>query len=202
MKHSAKRRTLLAGIALGAALLGVGGVSVLLHQRDLRVDRLPLAIGGPFTLVDGNGQQVSDRDFRGKFLLIYFGYTFCPDVCPTTLNSVAAAIEQLGGKAANLQPLFITVDPQRDTPPVVKQYAAAFDPRLIGLTGTSEQIAQVANEYDVYYQTHRAGPGTKDYTVDHSSVLYLVGPDGRFIAPIRTDEPADAMATEIAKYLS
>src|SRR5579863_8824306 len=104
-------------------------------------------VGGPFTLEDGAGKQVSDHDFRGKYMLVYFGYTFCPDVCPTTLNEVADALEQLGAKANELQPIFITVDPKRDTPAVVKQYVTAFTPQLIGLTGTTEQIAEVAKEY-------------------------------------------------------
>ncbi len=159
-------------------------------------------IGGPFALQDGNGKQVTDRDFRGKYMLIYFGYTFCPDVCPTTLNEVANALDRLGGKAADLQPIFITVDPRRDTPAVVKQYAAAFTPRLIGLTGTPEEIAKVAQEYRVYYAEHRTGPGPNDYTMDHSSVLYLMGPDGRFIAPIRADGTGAEMATELSRLMS
>jgi cytochrome oxidase Cu insertion factor (SCO1/SenC/PrrC family) len=159
-------------------------------------------VGGSFTLEDGNGEQVTDRDFRGKYLLVYFGYTFCPDVCPTTLTEAADALDRLGPKAGRLQPLFITVDPKRDTPAVVKQYAAAFSPRLIGLTGSPEQIAQVAKEYRVYYAEHRTGPGPGDYTMDHSSILYLMGPDGRFIAPIRADETGAEMAADIARFMS
>ena len=130
-------------------------------------------------------------------MLVYFGYTFCPDVCPTTLNEVADALDRLGGKADRLQPIFITVDPKRDTPAVVKQYVAAFTPRLIGLTGSDEQIAKVAQEYRVYYAEHRTGPGPNDYTMDHSSVLYLMGPDGKFIAPIRADEDGAQMAADL-----
>src|SRR4029077_7237917 len=99
-------------------------------------------VGGPFTLRDGNGRTVTERDFRGKYMLVYFGYTFCPDVCPTTLNEMSEALDRLGPKADRVQPIFITVDPKRDTPAVVKQYVTAFTPRLIGLTGTPEQIAQ------------------------------------------------------------
>jgi protein SCO1/2 len=159
-------------------------------------------VGGPFTLQDGDGRQVTDRDFRGKYMLVYFGYTFCPDVCPTTLNEVAGALDHLGGKAAKLQPIFITVDPKRDTAPVVKQYVEAFSPRLIGLTGSPEQIAQVAQEYRVYYAEHRTGPGPNDYSMDHSSILYLMGPDGRFIAPIRADESGEQMAADLEKLMS
>ena len=159
-------------------------------------------VGGPFTLADGAGRQVTDRDFRGKYMLVYFGYTFCPDVCPTTLNEVADAMDKLGPAAARVQPVFITVDPRRDTPPVVKQYTAAFTPKLVGLTGTQEQIAQVAKEYRVYYAEHRTGPGPNDYSMDHSSVLYLMGPDGTFIEPIRADGTAADIATALQKAVS
>jgi protein SCO1/2 len=159
-------------------------------------------VGGPFTLENGSGQQVTDRNFRGKYMLVYFGYTFCPDVCPTTLSEVADAMDKLGGKADRLQPIFISVDPKRDTPDVVKQYAAAFGPRLIGLTGTPEQIAAVAKEYRVYYAEHRTGPGPNDYSMDHSSVLYLMGPDGKFVAPIRSDENSTEMAADLNRLIS
>jgi protein SCO1/2 len=159
-------------------------------------------VGGPFTLEDGNGRQVTDRDFRGKYMLVYFGYTFCPDVCPTTLNEVADALDHLGAKADKLQPIFITVDPKRDTPDVVKQYVAAFTPRLLGLTGTPEQIAAAAREYRVYYAEHRTGPGPNDYTMDHSSILYLMGPDGKFIAPVGADEPGPQMAADLNRLMS
>ena len=159
-------------------------------------------VGGPFVLEDGNGKQVSDRDFRGKYMLVYFRYTFCPDVCPTTLNDLADALDRLGAKADRLQPIFITVDPKRDTPAVMKQYTAAFTPRLIGLTGSAEQIAEVAREYRVYYAEHRTGPGPNDYSMDHSSVLYLMGPDGKFIAPIQTDEDGKQIAADLGRLMS
>jgi protein SCO1/2 len=159
------------------------------------------SIGGPFVLTDGSGKAVTDKDFRGHFLLVYFGYTFCPDVCPTTLNDVAQAMEKLGPRAANVQVLFITVDPKRDTPKVIEQYAAAFSPKFIGLTGTPDQIKTVAREYRVYYAEHRTGPGPNDYAMDHSSILYLMGPDGGFIAPIPADGGPDTVAADVAKYL-
>ncbi len=147
------------------------------------------------------GRRVSDRDFRGKFMLVYFGYTYCPDVCPTTLTDVAQALDKLGPAADRVQPIFITVDPKRDTPAVVAQYAAAFSSRLVGLTGTPDQIAAVAHEYRVYYAEHRTGPGANDYSMDHSSILYLMGPDGGFVSVIRADTGPDAIATELAKNL-
>jgi cytochrome oxidase Cu insertion factor (SCO1/SenC/PrrC family) len=160
------------------------------------------AIGGPFQLVDSAGHPVTDQAFRGKYMLVYFGYTFCPDVCPTTLADVATALDKLGPRAGEVQPLFITVDPQRDTPAVVGQYAANFSPRLVGLTGTADQIAAVAHAYRVYYARHRTGDGPGDYTMDHSSILYLMGPDGHFIAPIRADEQPEAMAADIARHMT
>ncbi len=160
-----------------------------------------MAVGGPFALVDGDGKAVTDRSWRGKFMLVYFGYTFCPDVCPTTLNHVADALDRLGPAGERVQPLFITVDPKRDGPAVVKQYAAAFGPRMIGLTGSPEQIGAAARAYRVYYAEHRTGTGGDDYTMDHSSVLYLMGPDGRFVAPVRADLAGPEMAAALSKLI-
>jgi protein SCO1 len=197
--QASRRHALIYGsIGLVAALLILGtGAFVWLTQGGTAS-----LVGGPFTLQNGTGQQVTDRDFRGKYLLVYFGYTFCPDVCPTTLNEVADAMDKLGSKADRLQPIFISVDPKRDTPEVVKQYAAAFGPRLIGLTGTPEQIAAVAKEYRVYYAERRTGSGPNDYSMDHSSVLYLMGPDGKFVAPIRPDQNGTEMAADIGRLMS
>ena len=159
------------------------------------------AIGGPFTLIDGDGKAVSDSQFRGRYMLVYFGYTFCPDVCPTTLTAVAQAMDKLGPDAGRVQPIFITVDPQRDTPSVMKQYVEAFSPRLIGLTGSPGAITQVAREYKVYYAIHRTSGDNGAYTVDHSSILYLMGPDGRFITPIPADATPEVMASDIHQHV-
>ncbi len=185
----------IAGLLLAGVMFGAAGI--LWFGNTARA-----AIGGPFTLEDGNGQTVTNRTFHGKYMLVYFGYTYCPDVCPTTLNDVTTAMSRLGAEAKKVQPVFITVDPQRDTPAVIKQYTAAFTPRLIGLTGTAQEIAQVAKEYHVYYAKHVTGPGPNDYTMDHSSILYLMGPDGHFIAPIDADESGSSMATSIEKMIS
>ena len=130
------------GLLVAVMLLAAGGYLFLTGSQPAG-----LIVGGPFSLIDGDGKPVTDQTWRGKYLLVYFGYTFCPDVCPTTLNSVADAVDKLGAKADRLQPLFITVDPKRDTPAVVKQYAAAFGPRIVGLTGTPEQIAVNKQSY-------------------------------------------------------
>ncbi|MGD0109501.1 MAG: SCO family protein [Rhodopila sp.] len=184
------------GLVIAVLLVGAGGFLWLTGNGGS-----PISIGGPFTLENGSGKPVTDRDFRGKYMLVYFGYTFCPDVCPTTLNAVADAMDKLGPASSRIQTLFITVDPKRDTPPVVKQYAAAFGPSIQGLTGTAEEIAQVAKEYRVYYAEHRTGSGPNDYSMDHSSVLYLMGPDGAFVAPVRADQSGDEMAANLKKLM-
>jgi cytochrome oxidase Cu insertion factor (SCO1/SenC/PrrC family) len=184
---------LLAGAAGYLWLRGSGG-------GDGIVSGVP-SIGGPFTLINAEGKPVTDRDFLGKYMLIYFGYTFCPDICPTTLAKMAAALDKLGAKADRVQPLFITIDPRRDTPSLIGQYTAALSSRLIGLTGTAEQVASVEKEYRVYAAEHRTGNGPDDYTMDHSEIVYLMGPDGRFVAVIRADDDADAMAADISKSL-
>jgi protein SCO1 len=185
------------GLLLAVLLVGAGGFLWLTGNGGNNA----ISVGGPFTLEDGGGKAVTDRDFRGKYMLVYFGYTFCPDVCPTTLNAVADAMDKLGPAASRIQPLFITVDPKRDTPAVVKQYAAAFGPNIEGLTGTADEIAQVAKGYRVYYAEHRTGPGPDDYSMDHSSVLYLMGPDGRFLAPLRADQSGDEIAANLKKLM-
>jgi protein SCO1/2 len=185
------------GLLVAVMLLAAGGYLFLSGSQPAG-----LSVGGPFSLIDGDRKPVTDQTWHGKYLLVYFGYTFCPDVCPTTLNNVADALDKLGPKADRLQPLFITVDPKRDTPAVVKQYAAAFGSRIVGLTGTPEQIAAAAKAYRVYYAEHRTGPGPDDYSMDHSSVLYLMGPDGRFIAPVRADQNGPEMAASLAKLMS
>jgi cytochrome oxidase Cu insertion factor (SCO1/SenC/PrrC family) len=158
-----------------------------------------LAIGGPFTLVDQNGATRQPEDFRGKLMLIYFGYTYCPDVCPTELQTMSAALEQLGGKAAAVQPIFITVDPERDTPEQMKSYAENFDSRLIALTGSAAQVAEAAKSYRVFYEKAKQPDGS--YAMDHSSIVYLMGRDGKYRAHFGPGTSAASMAEAIAKQL-
>jgi len=162
------------------------------------------AIGGPFTLVDQDGRTVTDRDFAGRYRLIYFGYTFCPDVCPTDLQKLMRGLKAFEASAPALgvkvQPIFISVDPARDTPPVLKQYVAAFHPRLIGLTGKPEVIADVAKRYGIFFQK-AGGKDSTDYLVDHSSQAVLFGPDGRPIAILPQDQGDKAVAAELAKWV-
>lgn len=157
-------------------------------------------VGGPFTLTDHTGKTVKDSDFRGKYLLVFFGFTFCPDVCPTELQVMAAALDQLGPEADAISPLFITIDPDRDTPDVMKAYVENFSPRLTGLTGTQEQIATVAKAYRVYYA--KAGKtGTPDYTMDHSTIIYLMAKDGSFLKHFTYTTDAKALAEGIREAM-
>ena len=156
----------------------------------LQADRLPglgrtitsgrIAVGGPYALTDQDGRPRASTDFGGKYQLIYFGYTFCPDVCPTTLALAAAALDKMGPDQDRIVPVFITIDPARDKPEVLKKYLAAFGPRFVGLTGTEEQIAAVEKEFRVYAKKQPMKGGT--YGMDHSSVLYLMGPDGKLVS--------------------
>lgn len=158
-------------------------------------------LGGPFTLVDQDGRAVTDADFRGKYLLIYFGYTFCPDVCPTSLTRNADALKLIGDKAEKVQPILISIDPERDTPEVLKPYVKAFGPNLIGLTGTPEQIAQVAKEYRVYYGKSPSATPDGPYLVDHSAFTYLIAPDGRFLRFFDHNMKPQKMAEELNQVI-
>jgi protein SCO1/2 len=177
-------------------LLGLIGVLALTQvPRLLQFAPQPAPIGGPFTLSDQTGRTADDTDFRGKLMLVYFGYTYCPDVCPTTLNRMMHAYAGLSaGQQAQIAPIFVTVDPERDTVSQMNQYVASFSPALIGLTGTPEQIAAVERGYHVY--ARKSGSGV-DYTMDHSSILYLMGKDGRFLRHFN----GDATEQEIADGL-
>ena len=139
-----------------------------------------VAIGGPFVLTDQNGAKRASADFRGRYMLIYFGYSTCPDVCPTTLALMSDALHKLGAKADAIVPIFISIDPQRDTAAKLKTYLAVFGPRFIGLTGDLASIARVAGLYRVYMKKQPLAGGS--YAMDHSSVIYLMGPNGKFVA--------------------
>jgi len=155
---------------------------------DLMWNRGP--IGGPFALIDHTGKLRTDEDFRGKLLLIYFGYSYCPDVCPTDLQQIGLALEQLGAASEAVQPLFITLDPERDTPAHLTEYVKAFHPRLLGLTGTPDEIRKVATAYKTYY-VKAGNAGGADYAVDHTAFIYLIGRDGGyrgFLPPSTTPE--------------
>jgi len=137
-------------------------------------------VGGPFALIDHTGKPRTEQDFKGKLLLVYFGFTYCPDICPTDLQDIGLAIDQLGEAGDEIQPLFITVDPERDTPAHLAEYVSMFHPRLIGLTGDAAAIRNAADAYKVYYAKVANEAGT-DYTVDHTAFMYLMGADGKYL---------------------
>ena len=167
----------------------------------------PLAgarIGGPFTLTDQHGKQVSYSDFAGKYRIVYFGYTYCPDVCPTDLLHIGQALKQLEKSDAQLVdrivPIFITIDPARDTPKVVGEFVSAFSPRIVGLTGTPDQIAKVAKEYAIFYQKGEASEAG-GYLMDHSNQAYLMGPEGNPVALLPAEQSAQAVADELRRWV-
>ena len=166
--------------------------------------RLPqIAIGGPFSLDGSDGRTVTDQTYRDKWQLIYFGYTLCPDACPTALNDIASAMETLGPLASKIQPIFITIDPQRDTREVMASYVKAFDNRIVGLTGTPEQIATAAREFRVYYAKAPDKDAPDGYLMDHSSVIYVMRPgDFHFVATFTHETSADQMAERLRKLIS
>lgn len=159
------------------------------------------SVGGPFTLVDGNGATRTDKDFRGRYLLVFFGYSNCPDVCPATLSTIADTYAKLGPRKDKIAPLFITLDPERDTPKVLKTYLAAFGPEFVGLTGNDAAIKSAANAYRVYYKKQSLGGG--NYGIDHTSVLYLMAPDGSFVTYYDDQTlSADALLADLRKRVS
>ena len=159
-------------------------------------------IGGPFTLVGREGKTVTDRAFRGKFMLVFFGFTHCPDICPAELQVMSAALDDLGPKANDIVPIFITLDPERDTPKVVADYVANFNPRFVGLTGSPEQVAEAAKAYRVTYSKFQEeGAKPDDYTIDHVALVYLMGKDGEYLANFAYGTPAAKMAETLKRYL-
>jgi protein SCO1 len=190
------RAKLILGAVAAILLAGGGGAALRTASRS---SDAPLAtgfsVGGPFTLTANDGSTVTDQTYRGKWLLIYFGYTYCPDACPTSLNEISQAMAKLGAKADQIQPLFITIDPGRDTPETMANYVRAFDPRIIGLTGTPAQIAQVAKEFQVYYERHKTDDGS--YLMDHTSLIYVMNPRGQFVRLF----PGDMTGERMAQYL-
>lgn len=158
-------------------------------------------IGGPFALTDQDGRPRSDVDFRGKLLLVYFGYTYCSDVCPTDLQAIASAVDKLGPASDGVQPLFITVDPEHDTPEAIKLYVALFHPRLIGLTGSASEIKKVARAYKVYYAKTETAKKS-DRLIDHSGFIFLVGRDGKYLGFFPPGTPADRLIDGIRPHLA
>jgi protein SCO1/2 len=157
------------------------------------------SIGGPFSLTDQNGRTVTDQDFKGRPFLVFFGFTHCPDICPTTMFEISEIIRKLGPDGDRVRALFITVDPERDTPAALKDYVSSFDPRIVAVTGDEAAIAAVAKAYRAYYKRTPLPEG--GYTMDHTAIVYLMGKDGRFVTPFSLKRTTDAAAAELRKYL-
>ena len=156
-------------------------------------------VGGPFTLTDSSGHKHSDSEFRGKLMIVYFGYTFCPDVCPADLMAITQALDELGPAASGIQPVFITVDPERDTQDVLKDYLSSFDPHVVGLTGDLPSITKVAKEYRAYFKKVPLDGG--GYTMDHTAITYLMDREGRFVSPFNLKRTPEAAAADLRRQL-
>ena len=184
----------LAGLVLcfGVILIVTGRVSAPVAQQVA-------AIGGPFKLIDQNGQAVTDQDLKGRPFLVFFGFTRCPDICPTTLFEVSEIMRALGPDADRVRALFITVDPERDTPAALKDYLSSFDPHLSGLTGEADAVAAVAKAYRVYFKKVPLDQG--GYTMDHTAIVYLMDKEGRFVSPFNLKRTREAAVADLRRYL-
>jgi cytochrome oxidase Cu insertion factor (SCO1/SenC/PrrC family) len=196
--------------ALGAVLIGMNcGIAASAQEFPQRPagelmdvlmwNREP--VGGPFTLVDHTGRIRTNAEFRGKILLVYFGFTSCPDICPTDLQQIALALDALGPASGSVQPLFITVDPERDTPEHLAEYVPLFHPRLMGFTGTPAQIRAAADAYRAYYKKVTRGDGS-DYAVDHSAFLYVMDREGRFVGFLPPGSASERIIEAVTPLLS
>ena len=192
---------ILAGFFIGA-LVGVGALLLTRGVSGPSVETSGKAlIGGPFTLTDQTGKTATDQDFRGRYMLVFFGFTHCPDICPAELQVMSATLDELGPKAAQVVPVFITLDPERDTQAVVGDYVKNFAPGFVGLTGSPEAIAEAAKAYRVAYSKFQEDKTTGDYSIDHSALVYFMGPDGNYITHFAYGTPAAKMTETLRRYL-
>jgi protein SCO1/2 len=182
-----------------AASLVVGLVLMLWLLGGLRHATAPAAIGGPFQLTDQTGQTVTEKSMLGRPTLVFFGFTHCPDVCPTTLFEMSEVLRAMGKDADGVNAYYISVDPERDTQAAMKDYLSSFDPRMKGLTGSPEEVAKVLSEYRVYAKKVPLKDG--DYTMDHTALVYLMDRDGRFVAPFNLNRKPEEAASELKRYL-
>lgn len=186
-------------VLAGVAAIAIGvGARVLLTPEESNDGRGVVAIGGPFRLIDQTGQVRTDADFKGRFMLVYFGYTYCPDVCPTAANVMTLALDQLGDAGRDVIPILVTIDPERDTVETLAAYVKNFHPRFVGLTGDAEAVRAAARGYRVYYA--KAGEGD-NYLLDHTSIIYLMGRDGRYLAHFSHTVDPTTMAARIKSFL-
>lgn len=200
MQKSGKSNKLAFGLLGGSLLIVVALIAFFLLSGG-KPEPSKARIGGEFTLVDQNGKTVTSADFHGKHMLLYFGYTFCPDVCPTSLSTIAAALDKLSAdQRSKVRPVFISVDPERDSPAFLKDYMAAFGPEFIGLTGSQEQIKKVATAWGVYYRKVEE-EGASDYLMDHTSYTYLMDQNGDFVTVFKHGIAPEQMAESLAFVL-
>ena len=199
------RARLIAFVIAGFLIGAIAGAAVLLvanPQGGQPVQSSGAAlIGGPFSLVGADGKPITDRNFRGRYMLIFFGFTHCPDICPAELQVIAQALEQLGDKAKKVVPIFITLDPERDTPEAMANYVKSFGPNFVGLTGSPEAIAAAAKAYRVAYSKVENKDSAGDYSVDHSALAYLMDPEGRYVTHFSYGLSTDQMAEKLEKLL-
>jgi protein SCO1/2 len=198
------RGRLLAVIAVAFLIGAIAGAAALILTQGSNppVSTSGTAlIGGPFTLVDQTGKSVSDQDFRGRYMLVFFGFTHCPDICPAELQVMAAALDELGPKADQIVPIFITLDPERDSPSVMGDYIKNFSPGFIGLTGSPEAIAQAAKAYRVAFSKFQEGKSKNDYSIDHSALVYLMGKSGEYLTHFAYGTPALKITETLRRYL-
>lgn len=192
------------GLVAGAILAFLTLPGLRQGSADLAVGKQTTGkalVGGPFKLTDHTGKAVTDADYRGRYMLVYFGYTYCPDVCPAGLQVISAALDQLGDKAQRVAPLFITLDPARDTPAKLAEYVGSFNPRIIGLTGSAEETAAVAKAYRVYSKKIADEKSPGSYTLDHTSIIYLMDPQGEFVTHFTHLTNVDQLAAQLRKVL-
>lgn len=196
---------LLAVIVAGFLIGALGGATLLVLSQGGQGPAVQTSgkalIGGPFTLVDQTGKTVTDQDFRGRYMLVFFGFTHCPDICPAELQVMSAALDALGPKADSVVPIFITLDPERDTQAAMAAYVKNFGPRFVGLTGSSEQIAAAAKAYRVAYSKFQQDKTSSDYSIDHSALVYLMGKNGEYITHFAYGTPASQMTETLRRYL-
>ena len=197
MKNLTRLGVIAAFAALGIAI--IAAALVLVTGRPGQLTTTGGQVGGPFSLSDQFGNVVTDESLKGKPTIIFFGFTHCPEVCPTTLAEMSDVLQALGSDAEKVNTVFVSVDPERDTKELLKDYLAAFDPRIIGLSGTVEEINSVAKAYRVYFKKVPLEDG--DYTMDHTAIVYLMDKDGNFIAPLPTKAGPEKAADSIRKLL-
>lgn len=186
--------------AIVAVVVGLGlGFLIPVSKPDLEVSQS--IIGGPFEMVNHLGETVTQETFKGRHMLVYFGYTFCPDVCPTELQSMTVALNDMGKKADAITPVFVTIDPARDDVAAVRDYIGFFHPRLVGLTGTPAQVKSITDAFGVFYARARDTGETSDYLMDHSSLIFLMDEEGRYVTHIRTGTSPEVMARQLSDAL-